>query len=76
MQQTIAAWQKVFFLNAACMTVGMLSLICFATADVQYYDDPEWREKKGAKEILAKKNAAKMSRLGVDRRISALSNEI
>ena len=76
MQQTIAAWQKVFFLNAACMTVGMLSLICFATADVQYYDDPEWREKKRAKEILAKKDAAKMSRLGVDRRISALSNEI
>ena len=76
MQQTIAAWQKVFILNAACMAAGMLSLICFATADVQYYDDPEWKEKKKARQINAKKEAAKITRLKVDRRISALSNEI
>ena len=57
LQQTIAAWRKVFLLNAACMAAGMLSLILFATADIQYYDDPDWRAKKKAKKMLTEKEA-------------------
>ena len=45
-QQTIAAWQRVFLLAAACMILGALSYIFFGSADVQYYNDPDWREKK------------------------------
>ena len=47
----------MFLLNAACMVAGMMSLILFATADVQYYDDPDWRIKKKAKKILSEKDA-------------------
>ena len=32
-------------------------MILFATADVQYYDDPDWRIKKKAKKILSEKDA-------------------
>ena len=28
------------------MISGALSYICFGSADVQYYNDPDWREKK------------------------------
>ena len=31
---------------AACMILGALSYIFFGSADVQYYNDPDWREKK------------------------------
>ena len=58
------------------MISGALAYILFGSADVQYYNDPDWREKKKAKEVLARKDAAKMTRRKVDRRISALSNEI
>ena len=66
----------MFLLAAACMISGALAYIFFGSADVQYYNDPDWREKKKAKEVLARKDAAKMARRKVDRRISALSNEI
>ena len=45
-QQTIAAWQKVFFLGALFNAAGALLFIVLCTAEVQYYNDPEWREKK------------------------------
>ena len=32
----------------------MLSLVLFATADIQYYNDPDWRAKKKAKTIHSK----------------------
>ena len=35
LQQTIAAWQKVFLLASACMAAGTLTLTLFAMADVQ-----------------------------------------
>ena len=53
LQQTIAAWQRVFLLAAACMILGALSYIFFGSADVQYYNDPDWREKK--KTVMSKK---------------------
>ena len=53
LQQTIAAWQRVFLLAAACMILGALSYIFFGSADVQYYNDPDWREKK--KTTMSKK---------------------
>ena len=45
-QQTIAAWQKVFVLAALFQGTGGLLFILLCTAEVQYYNDPEWREKK------------------------------
>ena len=45
-KQTIAAWQKVFFLAAIFSAVGSLAFIILCTAEVQHYNDPEWREKK------------------------------
>ena len=36
----------MFLLAAACMILGALSYIFFGSADVQYYNDPDWREKK------------------------------
>ena len=44
-QQTIAAWQKVFFLCALFNAAGALLFIVLCTAEVQYYNDPDWREK-------------------------------
>ena len=31
---------------AACMISGALAYILFGSAEVQYYNDPDWREKK------------------------------
>ena len=51
-QQTIAAWQKVFFLGALFNAAGALLFIVLCTAEVQYYNDPEWREKKKSKQVM------------------------
>ena len=52
MKQTIAAWQKVFFLAAIFSALGSLSFIILCTAEVQHYNDPEWREKKKSKQVM------------------------
>ena len=53
------------------MAAGMLILIIFGTADVQYYDDPDWRAKKKAKKILANEHVLKINRhSSMDRRFS------
>ena len=52
-QQTIAAWQRVFLLAAAFMIVGALSYIFFGTADVQYYNDPDWKEERKKTVLVA-----------------------
>ena len=40
----------------------MLILVIFGTADVQYYDDPDWRMKKKAKKILDEDYVTKSTR--------------
>ena len=59
------------------MIAGMLSLIVFATADIQYYNDPDWRAKKEARKNLAIEDTLKIPRRkSMDRRFSVMSNEI
>ena len=62
----------MFLLAAACMAAGCMSLVLFATADVQHYNDPDWRAKKKAKQILANEEAVKIAKCkSKDRRLSA-----
>jgi hypothetical protein len=46
LQQTLDAWRNVYLLAAVIISSGAISFLIFGTADVQFYNDPNWRDKR------------------------------